>query len=960
MNNGSETDGTLLIPIGIEDEMKKSYLDYSMSVIVSRALPDARDGLKPVHRRILYVMHEANNYGDKPYKKSATVVGDAMGKYHPHGDSAIYGSLVRMAQDFSLRVPLVDGQGNFGSMDGDPPAQMRYTEVRLAKISNFMLNDIELNTVDFQDNYDGSRQEPTILPARFPQLLVNGSSGIAVGMATNIPTHNLGEICQASIAYIDNPNISITELLEIVPGPDFPTGGIITSAVRARLALSTGRASVTMRAKTHFEVLGGRDAIVVTEIPFQVNKAEMLRRIEMLARNKEIEGLAEIRDESNKLGVRVVVELKKGVEPEVILNQLFKFTPMQSNFPANMLALDHGQPKLMNLYDLIKSFVEFREEVIYRRVSFLLNKARTRMHVLIGLYISVSNIEEVIQLIKSSPNPKVAQEKLMNTTWKVLDIAPLLALVDDSRNELKNNLCNLTEEQARAILDMKLARLTALEKNKIYEALQELAAQTREYIKILSSRAEILNVIKQELEEIIQKHATPRMTEILQLDDDVDMEDLIQQEDMVVTLSYAGYIKRVPLVTYRSQRRGGKGRSAMNTYEDDFTAQVISTNTHETLLFFSDSGKVYKSKVYKVPLGGPNTRGRALVNLLPLGDDEKISNIIKINDTDFENHEISIIFSTTSGKIRRNSVADFANIQSNGKIAIRLTEGDKLVAVRVCKDSDHIFITSSSGKAIRFPVSVLRVFKSRTSDGIRGIRLQGTDKVVATTILHGIEMPIEERDEFLKISYEERLQIAVGECENRVEIEENCSIAWEKLEEYCKAEEFILTITANGFGKRTSAYEYRVSGRGGQGITNINTSSRNGEVVSSFVVEEDDEVILITNGGTLLRTEISSIRISGRNTMGVNIIRTNRSEKVVSVAKIDNQDDNKESGENNALENSAQNEGAVNDNGTEESVKPEAFTNERVEEENRKTELSGTEPKVAEPELQESEDEDIE
>lgn len=891
-NQGNQEDQTILVPVKIEDEMQKSYLDYAMSVIVSRALPDARDGLKPVHRRILYCMHSANNTHDKPYRKSAKAIGDTMSRFHPHGNDAIYGSLVRMAQDFSLRVPLIDGQGNFGSMDGDPPAQMRYTEARLDKISNFLLNDIDFDTVDFQDNYDGSEQEPVVLPAKFPQLLVNGASGIAVGMATNIPTHNLGEVCDACIAYIENPEISMSELTEIVPGPDFPTGGIITSAGRAKLALSTGRASITMRAKTHFEVLGGRDAIVATEVPFQVNKAEMLRKIELLARNKEIEGLAEIRDESNKLGVRVVIELKKGVEKEVILNQLFRFTSMQSNFPANMLALDHARPKLMNLHDLIKNFVKFREEVVYRKISFLLNKARMRMHVLIGLYISVSNIEEVIQLIKSSPTPKVAQEKLMESNWRVADIAPLLALVDDSRNILKDDMCNLTEEQARAILDMKLARLTALEKNRIHASLQELAEQTREYIKILSSRDEIFKIIKNELVEIKEKHSTPRLTEILQLDDDVDMEDLIQQEDMVVTLSFGGYIKRVPLVTYRSQRRGGKGRSAMNTYEDDFTAQVISTNTHETLLFFSDVGKVYKSKVYKIPLGGPNTRGRALVNLLPLSEGEKINNIIKINDQDFENHDISIVFATTSGKIRRNSVADFANIQSNGKIAMRLSEEDKLVGVRVCREKDHIFITSARGKAIRFPVSVLRIFKSRTSDGIRGIKLQAKDEVVSITILHGVEMPMDERDDFLKINYEDRLKIADGSLKNREATLEGCPLDWEKIEQYCMAEEFILTITENGFGKRTSAYEYRVSGRGGQGIANIDTAKRNGNVISSFIVDEDDEIILITDGGILLRTEVSSIRVSGRNTMGVNIICTNNTEKVVSVAKINSQDDN--------------------------------------------------------------------
>lgn len=890
-----------LIKVSIEDEMRSSYLDYAMSVIISRALPDARDGLKPVHRRILFSMHEMNNYYEKPYKKSARVVGDVIGKYHPHGNDAIYGSLVRMAQPFSLRDMLVDGQGNFGSVDGDAPAQMRYTEVRLAKISEHLLADIEMDTVNFQDNYDGSEQEPSVLPAGFPNLLVNGASGIAVGMATSIASHNLGEVIDACFLYIANPEVTAEELIQVIPGPDFPTGGIITNPAKAKQTLLTGRGSITIRSKTHFEEIGGKDSIVITEIPYQVNKAEMLKKIETLIKAKTIEGISEIRDESNKLGIRAVIELKKGTNKEVMLNQLFKFTPMQGSFAANMLAIDNGEPKLLNILDLIRIFIRFREEIVQRRCTFLLNKARIKAHLLLGMHIAVSNIDQVIKLIKSSPDPQAAKEALMSIEWDAKDIEPLLKLVDDHRNVIKNGKCNITEEQAKAILDMKLQRLTALEKNKINEELNELAQEISYYIKILSSREEILNVIKEELQKIKQKFSTPRLTLIENIESDVDDEDLIQREDMIVTMTYSGYIKRVPLATYRTQRRGGKGRSGVTTQDDnDFTTALISTNTHDNLLFFSDKGMVYRLKVYKLPLGTPTTKGRALINLLPLDQDEKINTIIAV-DTSKKNEEIenskSIIFVTQKGNIRRNSLSDFENIHSNGKIAIRLDEGDKLIGVRVCTPEDHVFIATLHGKAIRFDIKDLRIFKSRVSDGVRGIKLLGKDRVISMTTLYGAEIDLEKREEYLRISLEDRLDIKE---KGLVNILMDTKLSNKEIIELAQNEEFILTITEKGYGKRTSAYEYRTSGRAGQGILNIDTGSRNGNVVSSFVVEANDSIMVATDGGTLLRTSVNNIRVSSRNTMGVKIIDLKEGEKVVSMAKV-------EIGEDEEVENVAAN-----------------------------------------------------
>ena len=878
-----------LVPVAIEGEMQKSYLDYAMSVIVSRALPDCRDGLKPVHRRILYAMHEAGNYHDKPYKKSARVVGDVMGKYHPHGDAAIYSSLVRMAQDFSLRVPLIDGQGNFGSMDGDSPAQMRYTEVRLAGISHEMLSDITKNTVDFRENYDGSEQEPTVLPSKFPNLLVNGTSGIAVGMATNIPTHNIGEVIDACCAYIDDSEITIDSLIEIVPGPDFPTGGTIVGTARARKALATGRGSIIMRAKTEFEQIGGKDCIIVNEIPYQVNKSELLKKIEYLIKEKTIEGISDLRDETNKLGVRIVIELKKGFIQEVILNQLFKFTQLQTSFGVNMLALNGGKPMMMNLRSVIEAFVKFRKEVVTRRTTFLLGKARERAHTLIGLSLAVANIDEVIAIIRAAPNPNVAKERLMERSWTATSVIPLLNLVDDYRNKISDGKCFFTEEQAKAILEMRLQRLTALEKDKIENELNQLAEEITKYLKILSSSTVLMQLVRDELVEVKEKYATPRITEIVPEEGEIDIEDLIQKEDMVVTFTMSGYIKRVPLDSYRAQKRGGTGRSAMSVHDDDVITDVIATDTHTPLLFFSNQGKVYKTKVYKLPLASPQSKGRALVNILQLAEGEKIASVMEMSQEKIDDGDKYIVFSTAKGKIRRNDVSDFLNIQSNGKIAIRMDDDDSLVGVQMCNDQDHVLLSTRLGKSIRFPINNVRVFKSRTSDGVRAIKLSKEgDSVISLSILKGGELDLAKRDEYLKLPVNLRMKIAEDDekAQKKMEKMQLDLFTPSHIVELAKREQFILSITEKGYGKRTSAYEYRVTARGGQGVMNIDTSKRNGKVVASFHVSDNDEIMLMTNAGTLIRTEVKDIRITGRNAMGVKIIKTRNDELVTSVSKI--------------------------------------------------------------------------
>jgi len=881
----SASEDQTVISIGIEDEMKRSYMDYAMSVIVSRAIPDVRDGLKPVHRRILYSMYESGFYANKPYKKSARIVGDVIGKYHPHGDTAVYDSLVRMAQDFSLRVPLIDGQGNFGSMDGDSAAAMRYTESRLAKISHTLLEDIDKETVDFQANYDGSESEPKVIPAMFPNLLVNGTGGIAVGMATNIPPHNLGEIIDACVLYIDNNNIDISELISVVKGPDFPTGGIILGSSGIQSAYLTGRGSVVFRGKCEIEDNNNRQAIIISEMPYMVNKAKLVEKIADLVHEKKIEGISDLRDESNKDGVRVVIEIKRDAVAEVVLNQLYSFTQLQTSFGVIMLALDEGMPKVMNLKEVISAFVKFREVVITRRTIFLLNKARDKAHILLGIRIAVSNIDEIIRIIKSASNPNDAKDQLMEKSWSCSDIANLIKLVDDKAIIGADGKIHLTEAQAKAILEMRLQRLTAMEKDKLEADLTELSKEITEYIDILSSREKLLSILKSELLKVREDYATPRLTEIIQSDFEYDMEDLIQKEDMVVTVTLSGYIKRVPLATYRAQKRGGKGRSGLSMRDEDMLTQLFVGNTHTPMLFFSNMGQVYSLKLYKLPLGNPQSKGRPIVNLLPLKEGEVITNIMPMPENQEEWDNMHIMFATSKGNIRRNDLSDFKKIQANGKIAIRLDEDDSLVNVMACSEDDHILLASRQGKAVRFPVNAVRVFRSRTSDGVRGMKLADGDKVISMTILHGIKASMEEREAYLTIPVEKRLEIAKGDQEFTEE-ELGVSLSKEQIIELAKAEEFILTISENGFGKRTSAYHYRITNRGGSGIVNMVLSAKTGDVVASMPANTNDEIMLITNNGKLIRCKLDSVRITGRSTSGVILFKTEKDERVVSASLI--------------------------------------------------------------------------
>lgn len=881
----SASEDQTVISIGIEDEMKRSYMDYAMSVIVSRAIPDVRDGLKPVHRRILYSMYESGFYANKPYKKSARIVGDVIGKYHPHGDTAVYDSLVRMAQDFSLRVPLIDGQGNFGSMDGDSAAAMRYTESRLAKISHTLLEDIDKETVDFQANYDGSESEPKVIPAMFPNLLVNGTGGIAVGMATNIPPHNLGEIIDACVLYIDNNNIDISELISVVKGPDFPTGGIILGSSGIQSAYLTGRGSVVFRGKCEIEDNNNRQAIIISEMPYMVNKAKLVEKIAELVHEKKIEGISDLRDESNKDGVRVVIEIKRDAVAEVVLNQLYSFTQLQTSFGVIMLALDEGMPKVMNLKEVITAFVKFREVVITRRTIFLLNKARDKAHILLGIRIAVSNIDEIIRIIKSASNPNDAKDQLMEKSWSCSDIANLIKLVDDKAIIGADGKIHLTEAQAKAILEMRLQRLTAMEKDKLEADLTELSKEITEYIDILSSREKLLSILKSELLKVREDYATPRLTEIIQSDFEYDMEDLIQKEDMVVTVTLSGYIKRVPLATYRAQKRGGKGRSGLSMRDEDILTQLFVGNTHTPMLFFSNIGQVYSLKLYKLPLGNPQSKGRPIVNLLPLKEGEVITNIMPMPENQEEWDNMHIMFATSRGNIRRNDLSDFKKIQANGKIAIRLDEDDSLVNVMACSEDDHILLASRQGKAVRFPVNAVRVFRSRTSDGVRGMKLADGDKVISMTILHGIKASMEEREAYLTIPVEKRLEIANGNQEF-TPVELGVSLSKAQIIELAKAEEFILTISENGFGKRTSAYHYRITNRGGSGIVNMVLSAKTGDVVASMPANMNDEIMLITNNGKLIRCKLNSVRITGRSTSGVILFKTEKDERVVSASLI--------------------------------------------------------------------------
>jgi len=887
-NNNSATQE--LFPVSIETEMKNSYLDYAMSVIVSRAIPDVRDGLKPVHRRILFGMLELGCEYNKPYKKSARIVGDVMGKFHPHGDSAIYDALVRMAQPFSMELPLVDGQGNFGSMDGDSAAAMRYTESRLSKAAHALLNDIDKATVDFQDNYDGSEKEPMVLPAAFPNILVNGAGGIAVGMATNIPPHNLGEVVDACMMYLDNQDVTIEEMMEVCPGPDFPTGGIILGRTGCRSALMTGRGSVIMRGKTEIEeIRPGRYAIIISEVPYQVNKARMIERMAELVREKKIEGISDLRDESDKSGVRVVVEVKKDAVPDVVLSQLYSYTPLQTSFGVNMLALDNGRPELMNLKHVIRSFIRFREEVITRRTAFLLGKARDRAHVLIGLAIAVANIDEVIAVIKASADPNVAREELMRRDWTAGDVLPLLQLVEDSGNIVDKGRIKFTEVQARAILELRLARLTGLERNKIDEEMQELAAEIAEYLAILGNREKLYGILRSELLAAKEQFATPRRTTIEFSEFEADIEDLIQKEDMVVTVTSGGYIKRTALSSYRAQRRGGKGKSSMNVRDEDLTTELLVVNTHTPVLFFSNTGKVYKLKVYRLPVGAANTRGKALVNIFPLEQGETITAFMPLPEDEALWDSMHIFFSTSKGNVRRNDLSDFHDIRANGKIAIRLDEGDRLVGVKVCHESDHVLLASRAGKCIRFPVDDVRVFKSRTSDGVRGMRLADGDEVVSVSILGGIATTVEERYSYLKMANAKRRAMGAEDGSDETEVAstdeavQEITLTPERFAEMEAAEQYILTVTENGFGKRSSAYEYRTIGRGGSGIVNIITSARNGKVVDSQPVSHGSQIMLMTDRATVIRCPLDDIRIAGRNTQGVTILKTGENEKVVSV-----------------------------------------------------------------------------
>ncbi len=883
-----------IAPISISDEMRESYLSYAMSVIVSRALPDVRDGLKPVHRRILYSMHEQGYVWNRPHRKSARVVGDVIGKYHPHSNDAVYFSLVRMAQEFSLRVTLIDGQGNFGSVDGDMPAAMRYTEVRMEKVTDSLLDDIDKDTVDFKDNYDASEREPTVLPARFPNLLVNGGSGIAVGMATNIPTHNLGEVIDAVLMLMDNPGAITEELMTVLPGPDFPTGAIILGRSGIRQAYETGRGSILIRGKAHTEEMRKeREAIIITEIPYQVNKATMIEKMAELVRDKRIEGISDIRDESDRNGMRVVIELKRDAVPDVVLNQLYRFTPLQGSFGCNFVALNGGKPELMSLKQMLVAFLEFREEVVTRRTRFLLNKARDRAHILVGLAVAVANVDEVIALIRTSPDPGTARERLMARDWPARDVAPLIALIDDPRHRMnEDGTFKLSDEQARAILALTLSRLTALGVNEIGEELAGHGKDISEYLSILRSRERVMEIVRNELTEIKEQFNTPRLTVIDEAAGDFEDEDLIAREDMVVTVTHGGYIKRVPLNAYRAQRRGGKGRSGMATRDEDFVSRLFIANTHTPVLFFSSAGQVYKMKVWRLPIGEPQTRGKALINMLPLDPGERITSIMPLPEDESSWQQLDVMFSTIRGTVRRNSLADFVEINKNGKIAMKLDEGDGIVDVATCTANDDVLLTTALGQAIRFQVDEVRVFKGRDSTGVRGISLAEGDRIISMAIIHHFDAESSERAAYLKMS---RAVRGEGESEETSDDAEDAVPAGELSQEryaaMSAAEQFILTISENGYGKRTSSHEYRITGRGGKGIVAMAVNKRNGPLIGSFPVEDGDQIMLVTNGGQVIRVPVDAgpdnrIRIVGRSSQGVTVFNTADGEKVVSVERI--------------------------------------------------------------------------
>ncbi len=884
--------------VTIEDEMRRSYLDYAMSVIVSRALPDVRDGLKPVHRRILFAMKEGGYDSGKPYKKSARIVGDVMGKYHPHGDSAIYDAMVRMAQDFSMRLMLIDGQGNFGSMDGDNAAAMRYTEARLAKSAEALLEDIDKDTVDFHANYDESSQEPDVLPARFPNLLVNGAGGIAVGMATNIPPHNLGEVVDACLAYIKNPDITLDELVEIVPGPDFPTGAIILGRTGCRSAAYTGRGSIAIRARHLIEEnKKDRVSLVFTEIPYQVNKENLIKRIAECVHEKIIEGISDINDHSDRDGVRVVVDLKRDAMPDIVLNQLFKHTALQTSFGVNMLALNGGRPELMNLRQVVVAFVAFRERVITRRTEFELRQARDRAHVLLGLAVAVANIDDVIKLIRGAKDPSIARAELMARDWPAKDIMSLIALVDEHAATGKGDTYKMSEMQAKAILDLRLHRLTGLERDKIGDDLKEVVERIKDYLDILGNRERVLKIMSDELSEIRERFATPRRTEIQEQEFETDIEDLIQREDMVVTVSHTGYVKRVPLSTYRAQKRGGKGRTGMSTKDEDFVSEIFIASTHTPMLFFSSLGRVYKLKVYKLPLGNPQARGKALVNLLPLEQGETITATLHLPEDETTWENLNVMFATLAGTVRRNQLSDFSNVRASGIIAMKLEDGDRLIAVHTCTEKDDVLLASRSGKSIRFAVDDVRVFTGRTSVGVRGVRLADKDTVISMSILQHVEATADERVAYIRQANAARR--AAGEAEETSsgadeEVTANITLSPARFSELAQQEEFLLTVSERGYGKRTSAYEYRITNRGGQGIWNMEMSERNGQIVATFPVKEGQEIMLVSDGGQIIRMPVKDIRIAGRKTQGVTVFRVDETEKVVSVAGLE--EDTGESG----------------------------------------------------------------
>ena len=881
-------------PVAIEEEMKRSYLDYAMSVIVSRALPDARDGLKPVQRRIIYAMHESGYTHDKPFRKAARIVGDVMGKYHPHGDQAIYDALVRMAQDFAMRLPLIQGQGNFGSMDGDRPAAMRYTEARLAEAAHALIDDIDKETVDFQPNYDESVQEPMVLPARYPNLLVNGAGGIAVGMATNMPPHNLGEVIDACCAVIDDPEVSIDELIERhIQGPDFPTGGIILGRHGFVAAYQTGRGSVAVRAAVRIETIRKeRQAIIVDEIPYQVNKARLVEIIAEAAREKRIEGIADLRDESDRDGIRVVIEVKREAEPEVVLNQLYRFTPLQTSIGITMLALDGRRPRTMNLKQLIEAFLAFREEVIRRRSVFLLGKARTRAHALVGLAVAVANIDAVVQAIRTAPDVAAARQALMGRSWPARDIEPLIRLIEEEDHRIEDHQYRLSEAQARAILDMRLQRLTGLEREKIREELEALGKEIAGYLAILGSREKLLEVLRAELVEARERFATPRRTRFEEFGPEADIEDLIQREDMVVTVTITGYIKRVPLSTYRAQRRGGKGRAGMAMREEDFVSHVFVVNTHTPVLFFSSTGIAYKLKTYRLPQGTPQARGKAMVNLLPLKAKETITALMPLRGDESTWGDLYVVFATSSGRVRRNALSDFITINAGGKIAMKLDEGDRLVRVRPFADADDVLLFTRRGQCIRFPVADLRVFSGRTSTGVRGIKLGGDDEVISMCGLTHVEIDAAGREEYLLASNARR-RLTGSDYSERPEARAADEALAARLDQpdftaLAAAEEFLLTVSEDGYGKRTSAYEYRATGRDGSGIAALDLTRAQGEstAVAAFPVLPTDQIVMVTDAGQLIRIAVTDISIMGRKTRGVRLFATAEGERVVSVSRI--------------------------------------------------------------------------